>query len=144
MLHFKQKTGVSCGAAAYRSIISQFELISEKQAVDEVGTTKKGTCTFNVLNAFKKRKLDANIVHLNISFRIYSRWLELNSKNRLLYLDCNFVSGKTKNSNRFHALAVSNGFIFDPSEEKPCPVDCFFDCFHKDLIIRSMILIDLS
>jgi len=143
MLHFKQKTNSTCGAAAYRSIVSQFDLISEKQAVDEVHTTKSGTYSYNVLNALRKRGYDANMVHLDISFRSYTRWLELNSKNRLLYLACDFVSGKTKNSHRHHAIACSNGYIFDPGEDKPCPIDCFWDCFHKDLIIKSMIMIDM-
>ena len=143
MIHFKQKTPVTCGSACYRILISHFELISEKQAVDEVGTTKSGTYAFDVLNAFKKRKLDASLVHLGISFKEYSHWLDLNSKNRLLYLTCDFISGKTKYQHRYHAIACSNGMIYDPGEDRPCPIDCFWDCFHKDLIINSMIMIDI-
>ena len=55
MIHYRQKTNVTCGAAAYRSVLSQWEIISEKQAVDEVRTTNKGTGVKDVATALSKR-----------------------------------------------------------------------------------------
>lgn len=144
MIHYQQKTNVTCGAAAYRSIVSQWEIISEKQAVDEVKTKKDGTYVVDVFDAFKKRNIPCNMVALDTDYDSYSRWLLLNSKNRLLYLACEFIdnSGKGRNSHRHHAIAVSDGFIYDPAQSKPVPIEGYDDTWNKKMVIKSMVMID--
>lgn len=143
MLHFEQKTSNTCGSACYRMIISQWELISEKQAVDEVLTKKSGTFTSEVYDALKKRDIECILVHLNTDFDEYSRWLYLNSIKRILYLSCEFIgnSGKGRNHHRQHAILVSDGHVYDPAKNKPCPLESYYDTFRK-LIIDDMIVID--
>ena len=146
MLLFKQKTNCTCGAAAYRSILSQFTLISEKQACDEVNTTNKGTLTSQVLKALIQRGLDANLVILNVDWEEYSKWLKYNSNGRLLYLSCVFYDkngGKVgRNRERRHAIAVHNGFIYDPGLDSPIPIESFLDSWNKKVYIESMIMVD--
>lgn len=141
MLHFQQKTNCTCGAASYRIMVSQWNLISEKQAVDEVGTTKRGTETHKVLAALKKRGKEANLVHLNVDFGEYSRWLALNSVKRILYMHGEFVDKKVRR-HRHHAFVVSDGFIYDPGEPSPLPIEAFFDRFTNRLHLHTMILTD--
>ncbi len=149
MLHFPQKTNVTCGAAAYRTALSQFELISEKQACDEVKNDKWGTNAHNILNAFKKRGLDANLIELDTDWNEYSRWLALNSKNRLLILDCQFNDkaggkGQGRDRIRLHYIVVSNEFVYDPAHQSVCPLECYLDIHNKKVTIRSMIMIDVG
>lgn len=147
IVHFKQKTNVTCGAACYRMMIGN---ITEKQACDEVKTTKMGTYTSNVykalLNRFGKDKV--GIVSLNTDFSEYLKWLNLNSTGRMLYLGCDYVNrpcggGKGRDKHRYHAILVSDGMIYDPSEDCPLPVESYFHTFNKKMIIEQMILVDL-
>lgn len=144
MIHYRQKTNVTCGAAAYRSLLSQWEIISEKQAVDEVKTKKRGTDTWSVVEALKKRHIPCEWVTLNTDFDSYSRWLLLNSKRRLLYLACEFIdnSGRGRNSHRHHAIAVSEGFVYDPAQNNPIPIEGYYDTWNRSMNIKSMILVD--
>lgn len=148
LVHFRQKTNVTCGATAYRTILSHFNhLISEKQAVDEVKTTKNGTSSRNVLSAFKNREINASFVFLGIDFEEYSKWLNYNSKGRLLYLSCHFFrkpTGIKRGRNRVdcHAIVVSEGLIYDPAKDSPIPIECFMDTEDKRIYIHSMIMID--
>jgi hypothetical protein len=144
MIHYQQKTNCTCGAAAYRSILSQWELISEKQAVDEVGTNKSGTSVWDVLTALQKRHIPCKWIFLNTDFEAYSRWLLLNSKRRLLYLACEFIdnSGRGRNRHRHHAIAASEGFIYDPAQSNPVPIEGYCDTWNRDMIIKSMIMVD--
>jgi ABC-type bacteriocin/lantibiotic exporter with double-glycine peptidase domain len=141
MLHYRQMTNCTCGAAAYRMMVSQWELISEKTAVDEVHTTKSGTSTLNVVAALKKRGIDCNLFQLNTDFGEYSRWLALNSVKRILYMHGEFVNKKVR-KHRHHAFVVSDGFIYDPSEPNPLPIEAFFDRFTNRLQLISMIIVD--
>jgi hypothetical protein len=144
MIHYRQKTNVTCGAAAYRSLLSQWKIISEKQAVDEIQTDKTGTSVWSILSALEKRHIPCDWIPLNIDFEHYSRWLLLNSKNRLLYLACEFIdnSGRGRNRHRHHAIAVSEGFIYDPAQEKPLPIEAYCDTWNRNMIIKSMIMVD--
>lgn len=144
MIHYQQKTNVTCGAAAYRSIVSQWELISEKQAVDEVKTKKSGTEAWSVVEALRKRHIPCEWIHLNIDFEEYSRWLLLNSKKRLLYLACEFIdnSGRGRNSHRHHAIAVSEGFVYDPAKDAPLPIEGYCDTWNRAMIVKNMIMVD--
>lgn len=141
MLHFRQKTNCTCGAAAYRMVISHWELISEKQAVDEVNTTRSGTASIDVLFALKKRGIECNLIRLNVDFGEYSRWLALNSNKRILYMHGEFVDKKVR-KHRHHAFVVSDGFIYDPGEPNPLPIEAFFDRFTNRLQLVSMVIVD--
>ena len=122
-------------------VVSQWSLISEKQAVDEVKTKKSGTETYNVLLALKNRGLECTLVHLNVDFGEYSRWLALNSVKRILYMHGEFVNKKVRR-HRHHAFVVSDGFIYDPSEPNPLPIEAFFDRFTNRLHLHSMIMVE--
>jgi len=122
-------------------MVSQWDLISEKQAVDEVKTKKSGTATSNVLFALRKRGLECALVHLNVDFGEYSRWLALNSNKRILYIHGEFVDKKVRR-HRHHAFVVSDGFIYDPGEPNPLPIEAFFDRFTNRLHLHSMIVVD--
>jgi hypothetical protein len=146
--HFKQKTNVSCGAACYRMMIGN---ITEKQACDEVKTTKKGTYTSNVYHALLKRfpKEKVGIATLNADFGEQLHWLDLMSKNRILYFGCDFVNraygGKGgRDKHRYHAILLSDGMVYDPSEDQPYPIEAYFHTFNKRLIIDGVILLDLN
>ena len=147
MLHFKQKTDSTCGAAAFRMIVSKKEVISEKQAVDEVKTNKSGTDSTDVLNALKNRGFDVHLIKLNVDYLDYARWLYLNSKNRLIYLVCKYNdiaggNGGGRDRIRNHAVAVHNGFIYDSGCDSPIPVDCYITTLNRKIYLDHMILMD--
>ena len=151
--HFPQEKHYSCGAAAYRILLSDTIEIDEKTARKECYTRASGTHSHNVTSALRKRGLDANYVYLNVDFIEYSRWLKLNSMGRKLYLSCEYrdhaCNGYGKRSGgrdreRNHAVTVCNGYVYDPSEPKPCPVEAYMDVFTKRLTIKSMILVDIN
>jgi hypothetical protein len=67
---------------------------------------------------------------------------------RKLYLSCHYrdkaYGGKGgRDSQRHHAIVAHDGFIYDPSESKPCPIEAYFDVYSKKLTIKEMILIDV-
>ncbi len=140
--HFQQKSNVCCGAACYRILLSDKEIISEKQAVDEVLTTNNGTKTSDVINALNKRGINNFLVQINIPYTEFFPWLNLNSQGRKIYLSGEFHDKtRTKDKIRHHALVASNGFIYDPAEKEIYPIDCYFHTFSKSLIIKEMIII---
>ena len=144
MIHCQQRTNITCGAAAYRTIISQWQVISEKQAVDEVETDKTGTATTSVLRALRKRNIPCECVYLDIDYDAYARWLLLTSKKRLLYLACEFIdnSGKGRNRHRHHAITVSDGFVYDPAQSNPVPIESYYDTWNRTMLIKNMIIVD--
>jgi len=149
MLKHSQQVGkTSCGAVAFRIMISDTVDITEKEAKKECHTTATGTFCHNVLLALRNRGIEANMVALNVDFVEYSRWLYLNSMGRKLYLGCEYINracgGKGgRNSHRHHAIVAYNGYIFDPSQKEPVPIEAYFDTFNKSLKIKNMILVDI-
>ena len=146
--HFRQMTNCSCGAAAFRTLISDIELISEKQAVDEVETKKSGTFTNNIRLALNRRGIENNLVHLDVDWDEYLKWLKLNSVGRKLYLACIYYdkpygNGRGRPRIRHHAIVVSNGEIFDPAENEKLPIEAYNHIFSRKLVIEQMILVDL-
>lgn len=147
--HYQQERYRSCGAACFRILLSDIVDISESEARKECQTRASGTHTSNVVKALKNRGIPSNFVNLNVDFEEYSRWLFLNSFRRKLYLSCEYInrargSKGGRDQHRHHAVIASNGFIFDPGENKPCPIEAYFDTYNKKLIIENMILIDIS
>lgn len=147
--HHRQERHSSCGAAAFKIMLSDTVDITEKVARKECHTKASGTHNFNVLNALRARNLDANMVQLDVEFAEYSRWLFLNSMGRKLYLCCHFIDKACggrggRDRNRHHAVVCSDGYIYDPGEDKPCPIEAYFDTFSKKLFIKSMIMVDKS
>lgn len=146
--HFQQEKNTSCGAAAYRMLLSDNVDMTEKEARKECKTKASGTYTFNVISALKQRGIEFANVNLDVDFEEYSRWLFLNSMGRKLYLSCHYrdkaYGGKGgRDGQRHHAIVASEGYIYDPSEAKPCPIEAYFDVYSKKLTIKEMILIDV-
>lgn len=150
--HSKQIGHTTCGAVAYKILLSDTVELTEKEAKKECKTGKggkRGTYSFDVLAALRARGIDAHSVELNVDFIEYSRWLDLNSMGRKLYLACHYVDkacgGKGgRNSERHHAVTVSNGMVYDPGENQPCPIGAYMDVFSKKLTIKTMILVDIQ
>jgi len=150
--HFHQEGQTTCGAAAFRILLSDRVEITEKQAKKECRTgkdRKRGTFGLDVLSALRKRNIEAYYINLDVDFEEYSRWLLLNSIHRKLYLSCHFIDracggkGEQKgrgDAHRHHSIIASDGWIYDPSEDKPCPIEAYFDIYSKKLVIKTMIL----
>jgi hypothetical protein len=146
--HFQQKTNVTCGAACYRILLSDIDLISEKQAVDEIGTKKSGTADYQVKNALKNRGIDFGYTYLGTNWQDYSHWLNLTSLKRKLYLSCTFkdkpcLGGAGRPRLRQHAICAINGLIYDPALKEPVPIEAYNE-WTKDMVINSMIIIDME
>ena len=109
-----QANRVTCAPCSYATILSGFNInITEREACDDCNTTKSGTSNYSVLAALHKRKIEANLVHINQSFEEYRRWLYLNSINRFLYVS---MTGGNKGKRgratvEHHAVCLSNGLI---------------------------------
>ena len=147
--HSQQIGSTSCGAVAFKIMISDKVDLTEKQAKKEckTGRGRAGTYCHDVLFALRARGMEANLVTLNVDFEEYSRWLYLNSMGRKLYLACHFIckayGGKGgRNRQRHHAIIAHDGYIYDPGEAKPVPIESYFDIYNKSLMIKNMILVD--
>lgn len=150
--HFRQATNYDCGAVAYKQLLSILGTeISDPQARQECKTKKSGTHEFNVLDALHKRFLDKeiNIFSLGVSFKDYYHYLDLLSQSNIVYLIGTYFQnpkggGRGRSRKNTHICCVYKGIIYDPSESYSIPIESYFHVFHKDLIIRRIILVDNS
>jgi len=144
--HFWQADRVTCLSNAYRTILSGFGiLISEKQACDECKTTKNGTSVFDGLSALKKRGLDAHYVSINQPFALYGRWLNLNSNNRFLLVNC-YGQNKGKRgrpTEEHHAICLYNGKVWDSACKEILPLDVWASIkYNKQFIVNGFVMIE--
>lgn len=142
---YNQSDRVTCAACAYATLLSGLNInISEKQACDECLTDKKGTFDTDVFHAILKRKIEANFVYINQSFKEYGRWLYLNSRDRFIFVSCHFISnsGRGRNKNDYHAVVCSDGMIYDSAYKEIIPLEIYTFKYNKQFIIRSIILVD--
>ncbi len=139
--HKRQEKDTTCGAACFGMIVD----CDESQAVKECKTKFRGTNIHNVKTALLKRGIETEIVELNVDYSDYFHWLKLNSKNRKLYLNCLFLNshgGRGRFARSRHSIVASNGFIYDPAENEPIPIEAYFHKASKGLKLKYMLMID--
>lgn len=144
--HIEQKLSYDCGASAYRKILDLFGIsISHLEACQDAKLKKSGTATENVVVSLKRKigNREINRVSLLTDFEQYKHWLDLNSKHNVIYLSSTYISnsGRGRNSKREHAVCVFNGFIFDPSEKRPVPIESYSYVFNKKLFLKEMVMV---
>ncbi|MDO8611109.1 MAG: cysteine peptidase family C39 domain-containing protein [bacterium] len=136
----------TCGVCAYSILLSGLGIrISERVACDEVNCTKNGTNTLNVLRALNRRKIEAHLIDLDISFQSYQRWLYLNSINRLLYVSMfgQNRGKKGKPTKENHAVCISMGMVYDSSIKEVLPIEAYETKYNFRFVIKEMILVDI-
>lgn len=147
-----RQNGPTCGSNAYRTLLSGFGIsISEKQAVKEVKNTSDGTYTHNICEALRNRKIPFGLVYLGTDFHSYSRWLYLNSFNRILLLFLHGRSKRTYSDGRFkrgrpseerHYITISNGLVYDSAHEEIVPLEAYVFKYNDQFTINTMIIVD--
>jgi hypothetical protein len=142
---YYQNDRVTCAACAYGTCLSGMGIyLTEAQCCDEVKTDKRGTFDSAILAALHKRKIEANLVHINQSFEEYGRWLYLNSINRFIYVS---MAGQNKGKRgrptmERHAVCVSNGMVYDSAMKEILPLDAYGIKYNHRFLIELIILID--
>lgn len=137
MIHKRQMTNYSCGAAAF-SIVTG---IPERESIELCKTNIDGTSMACIYGALKRLNKLPHLVHINQPIE-ECWWLE-NQKFPLI------VSGFFKTRyhkrgrarERHHAFAIKNGTVYDPSENRTFPIEAYYHVFDK-LHIKSMIIVE--
>lgn len=138
---FKQRTAVTCGAAAYRIALSDKVCMSEKQAVDEAGTTPKGTALVGVYLALRERKIESYFIKLHQRYEDYLDWLKLNSTKFKMVCCFDWMAGRKVQA--CHAAVAYQGYIYDSAEDEPIEIDVYAirKPFKGKLVIREAVFI---
>ncbi len=143
MILINQKTNVCCSPACLRMVLREFgKIISEKEAVDLLKTTKKGTKFYNLYSVIQQEtETECYLIDLNIEFRDYERFLRLNSFGRIVVLTARFI--RKGQPERFHSIVCHEGMIYDPGENEPLPIESYYHLFSK-LILQQVILVEFE
>ncbi len=141
--HQRQISDCDCGSFSYLMIINYLQpFITPLQSIKEVKCDRTGTNTYDVLNAFKSRNIEATLVNLEIDYKDYFHILETLSKDNIIYLAGEFRNkSKTRDRVRQHAFCAFQNLIFDPAENHPIPIDSYFHTFTKRLFLNQAIFI---
>jgi hypothetical protein len=140
MNHIRQTTSYSCGACSYAMIVG----ITEKEAIKEVKTkSSDGTSTYNVELALACRKINFKTIEVNQNFESVFTHLKLLSRDYSLYVCGHYESnsGRGRNRRREHAIVIKNGFIYDPGEMIPVPINAYGHTYNRLYLIKKIILV---
>mgnify|MGYP001587210139 CR=1 FL=1 len=140
MEHKHQTKRYTCGSTAYAMLLG----IDEKTAYKECKTRATGTSTRNVTEALTKRGIQFKVIPIQNDFHAVIHDLERISRDYPFYMSSIYksrYSTKGRDQVRRHAAAVSNGFIYDPSEPFECDIFSYEHVFNKQLIIKEIIVL---
>jgi hypothetical protein len=138
--HLYQTNEYNCGATSFASI---FDCTIE-EAEKIVNTRKTGTYTHNVCYALSNLGQRFSRVDIAKDFCEIRDDLVRISCKFPIYASCEFYTQGKRGRPRLerHAIVFANGQVYDPSEVRACPMDCFEHAFQKKLIVDEMIIID--
>lgn len=117
---FRQRTTSTCGAAAFRTILSRRFSMSEKEAVDLIGTTKHGTHPSGLLRGFANKGIWNCSAHVDFRWAEYSDILKLNLSKFDMILG---VINKVGRKKFPHWIVAHAGYILDPAHPEPITID---------------------
>ena len=140
--HIKQSKRFSCGAASIASILD----IPEKEAILGCKTTHNGTNTGNVCSFLESKSIKYQRIYIGLPYECVFGHLRLLSNEYPIYVSANFIcnSGRGRNSQRHHAIAIDKSQIFDPGESKVNDMDCIGHLYNRDLIIKEIVLVNFE
>lgn len=139
MIHLRQKTATSCGAACYAMITG----CDEAEARKECLTRHTGTHSFYVEAAFKKRGYEVIRIGIHNDFKCVKTHLKLLSNEYYIYCSGIFISnsGRGRNSRRCHAIVIYDEKVFDPGEQMESHIEGVDHLFNRQLFIREILLV---
>lgn len=138
--HRLQAYGYSCGSAC----ISMLFDIDEGITMDELRTDHKGTCVYQVIAFLSRNGYGVKIISVNSCYTLENWRLENICKQFPIYIQGLFKKKFNKRgrwTERNHAVLMSDGMIYDPSEEIPFPFEAYNHVFDK-FIIKKMLIIE--
>ena len=139
MVHIKQQYSVSCGAAAYASIVG----CSETQAIRECKTGRGGTSVVNIKLALDKRGIKHYGIRCDYEYNYLRPFLRFLSNEYKIFINGEFRSnsGRGRDRVRRHAFAIWKEEIYDPSEVDRLDMSANGHTYSKRLDIKEVILI---
>jgi hypothetical protein len=124
-----------------------FAGLSEDECRKLCKTRASGTHLYNVREAFATKGIHCYIASINQDYADSLEHLVGLSHHFPLVLSCEFrdrFHAKGRDAVRHHAIVMQNGYVFDPAERAPMPLEAFECVFNKKLTVKQMLIVDVE
>lgn len=123
-----------------------FKELSETECRKLCGTKVSGTYLHDIREAFAAKGVNCYIAEINQSYSGLESLVEF-SRHFPLILSCEFrdrFHAKGRDSVRHHAVVLQDGYVFDPAERGPMPLEAFECVFNKRLTVKQALIVDVE